>query len=73
VQLCIKEQCVAARGMPSNTHHHHHHPVPPPHEKRFFQRSGLSRDVLARVWDLANSSRWAHGPSGGAVVVWQAA
>ncbi|GBF98304.1 hypothetical protein Rsub_10967 [Raphidocelis subcapitata] len=24
---------------------------------QFFQRSGLSRDVLARVWDLANSSR----------------
>ena len=23
----------------------------------FFQRSGLPRDVLARVWDLANSSR----------------
>jgi EH domain-containing protein 1 len=27
----------------------------------FFQRSGLPRDVLARVWDLANSSRCARG------------
>jgi hypothetical protein len=24
---------------------------------RFFQRSGLPKEVLARVWDLANSQR----------------
>jgi hypothetical protein len=49
--------CSAAHGTlratPDTTHH------------SFFQRSGLPKEVLARVWDLANSARTGAGGVGG--------
>jgi hypothetical protein len=39
-------------------------PLPPVPNGSFFRRSGLPKEVLARVWDMASTARWA-GPARG--------